>query len=95
VFPYDCGDLDDLTNINIAVATIPTSDPGPRNTTSNSEPKETPEEPRMIGDFDGRSNTLWTLYKDEAKNHDDLRVVSLKDYMDSPLVFVRSYSICT
>ena len=49
----------------------------------------------MIGDFDGSSNELWTLFKEEAKNHDDARINTLKDDMDSALIFVRSYSICT
>ena len=80
---------DDLTNINIAVDTIPTLDPRPRNTTSDSES----EEPRMIGDFDGSANEFWKLYRDEAKSHDDATISTLKDGMDSALIFVRSYSV--
>jgi hypothetical protein len=49
----------------------------------------------MIGDFDGSSNALWTLFRDEAKSHDDARIVTLKDDMESSLIFVRSYPICT
>jgi hypothetical protein len=49
----------------------------------------------MIGDFDGSSNALWTLFKDEAKSYDDARIVTLKDDMESSLIFVRSYPICT
>ena len=49
----------------------------------------------MIGDFDGSSNALWTLFKDEAKSHDDARIVTLKDDMESSLIFVGSYPICT
>jgi len=48
----------------------------------------------MIGDFDGSSNALWTLFKDEAKNHDDARIYTLKEDMWSALIFVRSYPIC-
>jgi hypothetical protein len=90
VFHHDCRDLNDLTNMNIAVASISTSDTGPRNTTSDSES----EEPRMIGDFDGSANEFWKLYRDEAKSHDDARIYTLKEGMDSALIFVRSYSIC-
>ena len=49
----------------------------------------------MIGDFDGSSNALWTLFRDEAKSHDDARIVTLKDDMESSLIFVRGYPICT
>jgi hypothetical protein len=49
----------------------------------------------MIGDFDGGSTALWTLFKDEAKNHDDARIYTLKEDMESALIFVRSYPICT
>jgi hypothetical protein len=99
VFPHDCEDLNDLTNINIAAASNPAFDSGPRHTTSDSgsdqQPEESPEEPRMIGDFDGSSNALWTLYRDEAKSHDDARINTLKDDMESALIFVCSYPICT
>jgi hypothetical protein len=78
-----------LTNVYIAADTIPTLDPGPRNTTSDSESKE----PRMIGDFDGSANEFWKLYRDEAKSHDDATISTLKDGMDSALIFVRSYSV--
>ena len=71
------------------MASIPTFDPGPRNTTSGSESKE----PRMIGDFDGSANEFWKLYRDEAKSHDDARISTLKEGMDSALIFVRSYSV--
>ena len=49
----------------------------------------------MIGDFEGSSNALWTLFRDEAKSHDDARIVTLKDDMESALIFVRSHPICT
>jgi hypothetical protein len=98
VFPNDCRDLNDLTNINIAVASNPTFDSGPCNTTSDSESyqqsEEPPEEPRVIGDFDGNASEFWKLFRDEAKSHDDARINTLKVGMDSALIFVRSYSIC-
>ena len=43
----------------------------------------------MIGDFDGSSNALWTLFRDEAKSHDGARINTLKDDMDGVLIFVR------
>jgi hypothetical protein len=46
----------------------------------------------MIGDFDGSSTALWTLFRDEAKSHDDARINTLKKGMESALIFVRSYS---
>ena len=46
----------------------------------------------MIGDFDGSANQFWKLYRDEAKSHDDARINTLKEGMDSALIFVRSYS---
>jgi hypothetical protein len=49
----------------------------------------------MIGDFDGSSNALWTLFRDEAKSHDDARINTLKDDMDGVLIFVSSYHIYT
>jgi hypothetical protein len=78
-----------------AAANNPTVDSGPRNTASDPASEQKPEEPRMIGDFDGSSNALWTLFKDEAKNHDDARIYTLKEDMESALIFVRSYPICT
>jgi hypothetical protein len=94
--------LNDLTDINIAVASSPIFDFGPRDsgdttTTSGSEsdqqPEGPPEEPRMIGDFDGSANEFWKLYRDEAKSHDDARINTLKEGMDSALIFVRLYSL--
>ena len=97
VFPHDCTDLNDLTNINVAVtSSISTFDRGPRNTTpvssSDTESELQSEEPRMIGDFDGSAGEFWKLYRDEAKSHDDARINTLKEGMDSALIFVRSYS---
>jgi hypothetical protein len=78
--PHDFRDLNDLTNINIAVASNP-----PPNTAS--------EEPRMIGDFDGSANEFWKLYRDEAQSHDEAQINTLKEGMESALIFVRSYSV--
>jgi len=36
----------------------------------DSSPDPELEERRMIGDFDGSANALWTLYGNEAKSHD-------------------------
>ena len=49
----------------------------------------------MVGDFDGSSNELWTLFKDEARNHDVAQIYTLKEDMESALIFVRSYPIRT
>ncbi len=73
------------------MASNPTFDTGPRNTTSASDSQS--EEPRMIGDFDGSANEFWKLYRDEAKSHDDARINTLKEGMDSALIFVRSYFV--
>ena len=72
-----------------ATASNPTVDFGPRISTSDLAPEQEPEEPRMIGDFDGSSNALWTLFRDEAKSHDNARINTLKDDMDGVLIFVR------
>ena len=66
-------------NINIAIFYFDTN--------SDSESKE----PRMIGDFDGSATEFWKLFKDEANSHDDARINTLKEGMDSALIFVRSY----
>jgi hypothetical protein len=63
------------------------------NTPSGSESDQQPEEPRMIGDFDGSANQFWKLFRDEAKSHDVALINTLKDGMNSALIFVRSYSI--
>ncbi len=65
----------------------------PRNTTSDAHPRSKHEEPRMIGDFDGSASEFWKFFKDEAKSHDDARIYSLKEDMESALIFVRSYSL--
>jgi len=63
----------------------------PANITPGSNVDDEPEEKRMIGDFDGSANALWTLYGKEAKSHDEARIHTLKDDMDGVLIFVRSY----
>jgi hypothetical protein len=73
-----------LTNTNLAVGD-PTVDSGARNAES--------EEPRMIGDFDGNASEFWKLYIGEAKSDDDARINTLKEGMDSALIFVRSHSV--
>ena len=52
-------------------------------------------EQHMPGDFDGSANTLWTLYGDEAKSHDESRIETLKDDMDGVLIFERPYFVYT
>ena len=51
------------------------------------------EEQRMIGDFDGSANALWSLYGKEAKSHDESRIQTLKEDMDGVLIFVSSYFV--
>ncbi|KAI0264791.1 hypothetical protein BGY98DRAFT_927779, partial [Russula aff. rugulosa BPL654] len=46
----------------------------------------------MIGDFDGSANEFWKLYRDEAKSHDDATISTLKDGMDSALIFAGLFS---
>ena len=45
--------------------------------------------PLPIGDFDDNANAMWSLHLGEAKSHDEARIHSLKDDMDSVLIFVR------
>jgi hypothetical protein len=89
LFPHDCRGLNDLMTTKSATASNPTVDSGPRITASDLASEQKPEEPRMIGDFDGSSNALWTLFRDEAKSHDNARINTLKDDMDGVLIFVR------
>ena len=51
------------------------------------------EMPPMIGDFNDNANALWSLHLDEAKSHDEARIHSLKEDMDSVLIFVRVVSL--
>jgi hypothetical protein len=86
--------FDQPSNDDVSSTSNPTFGSGPRNATTDSESDqqfdEPPEEPRVIGDFDGSSNALWTLFRDEAKSHDDARINTLKEDMESALIFVRS-----
>ena len=97
MFPHDRRGLNDLTDTKSATGSNPIVESGPRDTNadpeSDQQPEEPPEEPRMIGDFDGSASEFWKLYRDEAKSHDDARINTLKEGMDSALIFVRSYSI--
>jgi hypothetical protein len=76
-----------------AAANYPTTESVPRFITSDTDPQQTPEEPRMIGDFDGGATEFWKLFKDEAKSNDDARIYALKEDMESALIFVRSCSV--
>ncbi len=78
---------------NLAAANNSTAEAAPSNTTSNADRQQKPEEPHMIGDFDGSAGEFWRLFKDEAKSYDDARIYSLKDNMGSALIFVSSYSL--
>ena len=57
-------------------------------------PNDSSPEPRMIGDFHGTTNSLWSLYGKEAKSHDEARIQPLKEDMDGVLIFVRPYFVC-
>jgi hypothetical protein len=65
----------------------------PVNVAPGSNPDRESEEKRMIGDFDGSANALWSLYGREAKSHDESRIQTLKDDMDGVLIFVSSYFV--
>ena len=103
MFPRYCRHLNDLVDTKSAAPGDPTvdSESGPRDNTSDhasdqqpdQQPEEPYEEPRMIGDFDGSANEFWKLYRDEAKSHDDARINTLKEGMDSALIFVRTHSV--
>ncbi len=69
-------------DVKSAAANNPTAESGPRNTTSDAGPQQKPEQPRMIGDFDGSASEFWKHFKDEAKSHDDARIYSLKEDME-------------
>jgi hypothetical protein len=86
VFPHDCRYLNDLTNINIAPDTIFDSE-------FDEQSRDPSEELRMIGGFDGSASEFWKLFRNEAKSHDDARINTLKEGMESALIFVRSYSV--
>ena len=65
----------------------------PFDVTPQSNRDREPEEPRIIGDFDGSANALWSLYGKEAKSHDESRIQTLKEDMDGVLIFVSSYFV--
>ena len=54
-------------------------------------PNESSPEPRMIGDFHGNTNKLWSLYGKEAESHDKARIEPLKEDMEGVLIFVRPF----
>ena len=63
---------------------------------ANDPPLQEPQdrqEVRMIGDFEGSANALWSMYGKEAKSHDDARIQTIKEDMDGVLIFVCSYQI--
>ena len=64
------------------------ADPGTSDDAAQRVPSETPP---MIGDFDDNANAMWSLHLGEAKSHDEGRIHSLKDDMDSVLIFVRVF----
>jgi len=84
----DTGNLDYL-NHRWAVPDKQSVDSSPR----GGSPDQEQQERRMIGDFDSGATALWTLYRDEAKSHDEARIRSLKEDMDGVLIFVRSCSV--
>ena len=43
---------------------------------------------QRLQDFDDSANDLWSLYEKEAKSHDQTRIKTLKDDLDSVLIFV-------
>jgi hypothetical protein len=61
---------------------------GPDNPPTENAPEEGSSESAQ-GDFDEGANTLWTLYGKEAKEFDEAHIQTLKDDMDSILLFVR------
>ena len=65
----------------------------PVNVAPGSNPIEEAEEKRMIGDFDGSANALWSLYGKEAESNDKSRIQTLKEDMDGVLIFVSSYFV--
>ena len=47
-----------------------------------------PEMPHPVRDFDDSANPMWSLHLGEAKSHDEARIHTLKDDMDTVLIFV-------
>ena len=58
---------------------------GDEGTENQNGPSPSPKERQ---DFDDSANDLWSLYGKEAKSHDEARIKTLKDDMDSVLIFV-------
>ena len=50
----------------------------------------------MMGDLDGSSKTLWTLYGTEAtgKSHDNAHINTLKLCMSDIIMLISPYFIC-
>ncbi|KAH9045202.1 hypothetical protein EDB85DRAFT_2104018, partial [Lactarius pseudohatsudake] len=46
----------------------------------------------MIGDFDDNANAFWSLHLNKAMSHDEARIQSLNNDMDSALVFAGLFS---
>ncbi|KAH9002339.1 hypothetical protein EDB86DRAFT_293583 [Lactarius hatsudake] len=65
---------------------------GDRRTPSDTTQPIPPGMPPMIGDFDDNANAFWSLHMNEAKSHDEARIQSLKDDMDSVLIFAGLFS---
>ncbi|KAI0295090.1 hypothetical protein B0F90DRAFT_1752615 [Multifurca ochricompacta] len=59
------------------------SPPGSDNSEQESESEEKPSH----GDFDDRANALWSLYRKDARGHDEATIKSLKEDMDGVLLF--------
>jgi uncharacterized protein DUF6535 len=89
-FPHNCRELNDLMDANSAPANNSTAESAPRHSASHADRKQKPKE---LGDFDGSAGDFWTLFKKEAKSHDNARIYVLKEDMGSALIFVRSYSV--
>ena len=62
----------------------------PVNVAPDSNSVQEPEEKRMIGDFDGSADALWSHYHEGAESHDKSRIQRLKEDMDGVLIFVKS-----
>lgn len=58
---------------------------GVEDTNNQNDLNLSPEERQ---DFDDSANKLWSLYGKEAESHDKARIETLKDDMDSVLIFV-------
>ncbi|KAH9988446.1 hypothetical protein BJV74DRAFT_839399 [Russula compacta] len=58
----------------------------------NYPPDQESEAKPMTGDFDSSADALWTIYGKEARNHDKIKIESLKDHMDSVFLFAGLFS---